>query len=200
MSKSQWHKFYVSEVSAPPDVLFGLVSDLPNYDRWLPSSEQFSGTTDVEPYPVRLGSRYLDGKPNQPGKEWWGTVTGFQPPGSLDFHHTIHVSQLRAVVDVHIHYSFEKTDTTTVLTRWLILDFDMPLLCRPLRAAIIKPFDRENLRTMAAVKRYAETAPHDSSPAASGGVIDDDHVAGDAGNGRAVDTGRRSVGLQDDGR
>ena len=63
--------------------------------------------TDVEPYPVQLGSRYRDGRPGESGKEWWGTVTGFQPPGALDFHHTIDVSQLRAPVDVRIHYCFE---------------------------------------------------------------------------------------------
>jgi hypothetical protein len=50
--------------------------------------------------PVRLGTRYHDGKPDEPGKDWWGTVTGFQPPGSLDFHHAISVSQLRATIDV----------------------------------------------------------------------------------------------------
>ena len=41
--------------------------------------EQFGRTTDVEPYPVQLGSRYHDGNPDEPGKSWWGTVTGFQP-------------------------------------------------------------------------------------------------------------------------
>jgi hypothetical protein len=108
MATSQWHKFYSSLVAAPPAILFGLLSDMPNYGRWLPGSAQFAETTDVEPYPVRLGSRYHDGKPGEPGKGWWGTVTGFQPPGSLDFHHTIEVSQLKATVDVHIHYSFER--------------------------------------------------------------------------------------------
>ena len=50
-------------------------------------SGQFGETTDVEPYPVRLGTRYHDGKPGQSGKDWWGTVTGFQARGSLDFHY-----------------------------------------------------------------------------------------------------------------
>jgi hypothetical protein len=49
-------------------------------------------------------------------------ATGFQPPGSLDFHHTIHVSQLMATVDVHIHYSFEPQDSGTQVNRWLVLD------------------------------------------------------------------------------
>ena len=103
-----------------------------------------------------LGSRYHDGKPNQPGKDWWGTVTGFQPPGSVDFQHTIHVSQLRATVDVHIHYSLERQDGETAVSRWLVLDITMPLVFRPLRPLVTASFDKENERTMAALKRYAE--------------------------------------------
>jgi hypothetical protein len=157
MSRSQWHRLYTSSVAAPPELLFELLADLPNYGRWLPGSEQFGRTTDVDPYPVALGSSYHDGRPEEPGKDWWGTVTGFRPPGSLDFHHTIHVRQLRATVDVHIHHSFEGGPDNTLLTRWLLLDVSMPLLLRPLRAAIISRFDKENVRTLAAVSAYAET-------------------------------------------
>lgn len=164
MASSRWHKFYSSRVAAPPSILFELLSDMPNYGRWLPSSPAFAATTDVEPYPVRRGSRYRDGKPDEAGKNWRGTVTGFQPPGSLDFHHTIHVSQLKATVDVRIHYSFEPEDGGTQVTRWLVLDFTMPVITRPLRRLIIKSFDDENVRTMAAVKKYAETHP-DGVPA-----------------------------------
>lgn len=156
MATSHWHKIYATRVEAPPPVLFELLSDMPNYRRWLPPSTSFEGTADVTPYPVRLGSRYRDGRPDEPGKEWWGTVTGFQPPGSIDFHHTIEVSQVRATVDVHIHYSFEEVEGQTELGRWLVLDIEMPLFLRPLRIAIIRSFDRENMRTMAAVKQYAE--------------------------------------------
>ena len=156
MAASHWHKFYSATVAAPPEVLFRLLSDLPNYRDWLPGSGQFGQTTDVEPYPVRLGTRYHDGKPDEPGKDWWGTVTGFQPPGSVDFHHTIHVSQLRATVDVHIHYSLEAEDDHTQVTRWLVLDVTMPVVLRPLRPLITSAFDKENVRTMAALKQYAE--------------------------------------------
>ena len=156
MAASHWHKFYSATVAAPPEVLFRLLSDLPNYGDWLPGSGQFGHTTDVEPYPVRLGTRYHDGKPDKPGKDWWGTVTGFQPPGSVDFHHTIHVSQVRATVDVHIHYSLEAEDDHTRVTRWLVLDVTMPAVLRPLRPLITSAFDKENVRTMAALKQYAE--------------------------------------------
>ena len=162
MPASQWHKFYISHVAAPPGVLFELLADMPDYGRWLPGSPQFGRTTDVEPYPVRLDSRYHDGKPDEPGKDWWGTVTGFQPPGSLDFHHTIAVTQPRATVDVHIHYSFEPENASTRVSRWLVLDIAMPAIFRPLRRLIISSFDKENLRTMTAVKKYAEAHAGDA--------------------------------------
>jgi hypothetical protein len=125
----------------------------------VPGSSAFGRTTDVEPYPVRLGTRYHDGKPDAPGRDWRGTVTGFQPPGSLDFHHTIHVRQLRATVDVHIHYSLEARDDAILVTRWLLLDVTMPIVFRPLRPAVVSSFDAENVRTMAALKAHAEARP-----------------------------------------
>jgi hypothetical protein len=169
MATSRWHRLYSSEVAAPPGVLFELLSDMPNYGRWLAGSAQFAQTTEVEPYPVALGSRYHDGKPGEPGNDWWGTVTGFQPPGSLDFHHTIAVSQLRATVDVHIHYSFEPAGKGAQVTRWLVLDIAMPILFRPLRPLIIRSFDKENVRTMAAVKSYAEAHPDGVADTQPGG-------------------------------
>jgi hypothetical protein len=130
---------------------------MPNYGDWLPGSGAFGRTTDVEPYPVRLGTRYHDGKPGEAGQDWWGTVTGFQPPGSLDFQHTIGVSQLRATIDVHIHYSLEPADGGTQVTRWLVLDIALPAVFRPLRPLVTASFDKENLRTMAALKDYARS-------------------------------------------
>jgi carbon monoxide dehydrogenase subunit G len=173
MAASQWHKFYTVHVGAPPGDLFGLLADLPNYGRWLPGSQQFAATTDVEPYPAALGSGYHDGKPGEPGKAWRGTVTGFQPPGSLDFHHTIAVTQLRATADVHIHYSLEPENSGTRVSRWLVLDVTMPAIARPLRRLIISSFDKENLRTMAALQTHAEAHAGDdpdrgSRPGAAG--------------------------------
>ena len=54
MARSQWHRFYVSSINAPPELLFKLLSDLPNYPSWLPGSSQYGGTTDVEP--IRSGA------------------------------------------------------------------------------------------------------------------------------------------------
>lgn len=164
MVNSQWHRYYASNVSAPPGLLFSLLADMPGYGRWLPPSGQYASTTDVQPYPVQLGSQYRDGRPGEPGREWAGSVTGFQSPGSIDFRHVIRVRQLRATVDVRIHYSIEPDGPGTLVTRWLVLDIRMPLILRPLRPLITASFDTENLRTMAAVTRYAEAHATDTNP------------------------------------
>ena len=91
-------------------------------------------------------------------------MTGFQPPGSVDFQHTIHVRQLAATVDVHIHYSLEQQDGGTAVSRWLVLDVTMPLVFRPLRPLVTASFDKENERTMAALKRYAEAQAQTGQP------------------------------------
>ena len=159
MARSGWHKLYQARIGAQAGLLFGLLSDLPNYPAWLPASQSYRSTTDVQPYPVRLGSRYRDGKPGDAGQDWWGTVTGFQPPGSIDFHHTIRVRQLRTTIDVHIHYSLEADGEATEVSRWLLLDFAMPVVFRPLRPLVTARFDRENVRTIAALREYAEAQP-----------------------------------------
>jgi hypothetical protein len=94
-----------------------------------------------------------------PGKNWWGAVIGFQPPGSIDFQHVIYVGQLRATVDVHIHYSIEWEGQSTLVNRWLVLDITMPGILRPLRRLLIERFEKENARTMDALRKYAEAHP-----------------------------------------
>jgi hypothetical protein len=58
------------------------------------------------------------------------------------------------------------------VTRWLVLDVRMPAVFRPLRPLITTAFDKENGRTMAAQKAYAE------SRALAGGFEGPAHLGG----------------------
>jgi hypothetical protein len=58
-----YHLQFTARIESSPETIFDLVADMPNYLRWLPGSEAFGGTTAVTPYPVRLGTTYLDGEP-----------------------------------------------------------------------------------------------------------------------------------------
>ena len=60
---STTHPQFTARIEGSPETIFDLIADMPNYGRWLPGSEAFGGTTEVSPYPVRLGTTYLDAGP-----------------------------------------------------------------------------------------------------------------------------------------
>ena len=76
------HPQFTARIEGSPETIFDLIADMPNYGRWLPGSEAFGGTTEVSPYPVRLGTTYLDAGPlgQRPG-----SVTEYDPPGASLF-------------------------------------------------------------------------------------------------------------------
>jgi uncharacterized protein YndB with AHSA1/START domain len=79
MSSSQLR--FTTQIAGPAETIFDLVADMPNYQRWLPDSDVFGGTVDVTPYPVGLGTTYLDAGPvEKPGE-----VTEFDPPRHIGF-------------------------------------------------------------------------------------------------------------------
>jgi uncharacterized protein YndB with AHSA1/START domain len=83
---STWQKAFTAEIAGAPELIFDLVADMPNYGRWLPGSQAFGGTTQVSPHPVRLGTTYLDAGP---AGERPGSVTEYDPPKHIAFHHTM---------------------------------------------------------------------------------------------------------------
>jgi uncharacterized protein YndB with AHSA1/START domain len=98
---STLHPQFKARIEGSPETIFDLIADMPNYGRWLPGSDAFGGTTEVSPYPLRLGTTYLDAGPA--GKRP-GSVTEYDRPKSIAFHHTMLLKQgpLRANIDVLI--------------------------------------------------------------------------------------------------
>jgi uncharacterized protein YndB with AHSA1/START domain len=95
------HPQFTARIEAPPETIFDLIADMPNYGRWLPGSEAFGGATEVSPYPVRFGTTYLDGGP---AGQRPGSVTEYDPPKHTAFHHTMlsEKGPLAANIGVHI--------------------------------------------------------------------------------------------------
>jgi hypothetical protein len=58
---------FTTQIAGPPEVVFDLVADMPNYGRWLPGSDAFGGTVNVTPYPVRLGTASTLHQSRNPG-------------------------------------------------------------------------------------------------------------------------------------
>lgn len=138
------------------ETIFDLVADMPNYGRWLPDSSAFGGTVEVTPYPVCLGTTYLDAGPIlKPG-----AVTEFNRPRHISFHHTVQLrrSFLSTDIDARIRYSFEPRDGGTVVDRRLLLLFELRGISRLTIPLLIYGFRKENDRTLAALKRYVEAS------------------------------------------
>lgn len=154
MSKA--HLRFTSRIAGPPEIVFDLVADLPNYGRWLPDSSAFGGTVNVTPYPVRLGTTYLETGPVQkPGK-----VTEFDRPRRIAFQHTVQIrSPIHTDVDAQIRYSFEPNQGGTAVLRELDLTYELRGLHKLLTPALLWGFRKENLRTLACLKRSVEAQP-----------------------------------------
>jgi uncharacterized protein YndB with AHSA1/START domain len=145
---------FTAQIHGSPDTIFDLVADMPNYGRWLPNSSAFGGTVDVTPYPVRLGTTYLDAGPIlKPG-----SVTEYDRPRHISFHHAVQVRQslFNTDVDARIRYTFEPKDGGTFVERRLVLIFDLRGIIRLALPVLLYGFRKENDRTLAALKRYVE--------------------------------------------
>jgi hypothetical protein len=127
---------------------------MPNYSRWLPDSGVFGGTVDVKPYPVRLGTTYLDAGP----VEKPGSVTEFDPPKHISFHHTVLIRRgpLRTDIDARIRYTFEPSNGGTFVLRELDLSMKLHGLYQLASPYILWAFRKENVRTLAKLRQYVE--------------------------------------------
>jgi uncharacterized protein YndB with AHSA1/START domain len=150
------HPKFTAHIEGSPERIFELIADMPNYGRWLSGSQAFGGTTEVAPYPVRLGTTYLDAGP---AGERPGEVTAFEPPHHIAFHQTMFLKRgpATADVDVNIRCTIEPVDGETRVTRALELTIDIPRPFRILRPLVERAFRKENARTLAELKRYVES-------------------------------------------
>jgi len=149
------HPQFTARIKGSPETIFDLVADMPNYGKWLPGSDSFGATTDVSPYPVCLGTTYLDaGATGQRP----GSVTGYDRPKYLAFHQTMLLKRfpITANIDIKIRYTFEPVDGETNVVRDMDITIDMPVLMRIAEPLILAAFRKENERMLAELKHYVE--------------------------------------------
>ncbi len=147
---------FTTEIAGSPALLFDLIADLPNYTRWLPGSEAFGGTTEVTPYPVQLGTTYLDAGP---AGQRPGSVTEYNRPTHIGFHHTMLLDRgpLSAEIDVRIRYTFQPIAEETLVIRELDLTINMHGLIKLAMPLVLYAFRKENLRILKELKQYVES-------------------------------------------
>ncbi len=154
---STTHPRFTVRIEGSPEAIFDLIADMPNYGRWLPGSEAFGGTTKVSPYPVRLGTTYLDAGP---AGQRPGSVTEYDPQKHIAFHTMLlKKGPLTANIDAHIRYSFEPEERATRVIRALDLTIQIPDLLKVAEPLVAWVFRKENVRILAELKGYVEAQP-----------------------------------------
>ncbi len=164
---STLHPRFTARIEASRETIFDLIADMPNYGRWLPGSDGFGGTTEVTPYPVRLGTTYLDAGP---AGQRPGSVIGYDPPRHIAFHHTMLLKKglLAANIDVEIRYTLEPVEGATFVIRDLDLTIQIPGLLKVAEPLVVYAFRKENARILAELKRYVEAQPKQRGLVATG--------------------------------
>ena len=139
---------FTIDIARPPERVFALIADLPNYHQWLPSSGLYGATTQVSDTPVTLGTTYVDGKQ----APLHGRVTEFRPPVALAFHQEARLLLSRLSID--IRYRLEPLGAHTRVYRTTTPRLSGVLAL--LQPMIVRPIRNENLRTLAMMKQYLE--------------------------------------------
>ena len=113
---------------------------------------------EISPYPVRLGTTYLDAGP---AGQRPGSVTEYDRPKHIAFHHTMLLKKgpLTAIIAVDIRYTFEPQDRGTFVNRQLDLTIQIPGLLKVAEPLVIWVFRKENVRILAELKRCVEAQP-----------------------------------------
>jgi len=142
-------------IRADAERVFGLLADLRDYDRWLPPSAAFHGTTRISGGPIGVGTTYVE---QSPAGVRHGRVTALVRPTRLDFEQPMtlrpailgeigiklfHTLDHQEVQSVHLLRRLELTPRGPVT--WF-----MPLAVRAFRA--------ENERMMTLLAAFAEGA------------------------------------------
>lgn len=143
-----------AEIRAPAVDIFAAIIDLPGYNRWLPESSAFKGTTEVSTNPVRLGTTYIE--PGPSGVRY-GQVTEFEEPTKVTFHHpmTLKPLFLGITIDVTVSITIRQEGAVSHVDR--VVSLDIPWLLRLIQSVVIKAFQKESSRTLVTLKSYVET-------------------------------------------
>jgi uncharacterized protein YndB with AHSA1/START domain len=144
---------FTKDIHSPPETVFNLIADLPNYGKWLSTSELFKDVMEISDNPIKLGTTYVD---KGQFSTLTGTVTEFDPPRSITFSQGMPFRSvfLTGHLTIDIRYSLEPRNGGTHVTRIVTLKMSgLVWLAQPL---LIRSIQRESERILDKMKVYLE--------------------------------------------
>ncbi|MFZ0872744.1 MAG: SRPBCC family protein [Rhodanobacter sp.] len=143
---------FETDVRAPLEQVFTLITDLRAYDTWLPGSTAFHGTTTISDGPIRVGTTYVEPGPFAVRH---GRVIELVPHARVAFEQPMTLRpRFCGVVGIHVACDLIQSADVVRVRRSLDLTFHGPV--KLARAVIIRLFKDENERTLDALKTFAE--------------------------------------------
>jgi uncharacterized protein YndB with AHSA1/START domain len=143
------------DIGATADRVFSLLADLRDYDRWLPGSPAFHGTSRISDGPIAVGTTYVE--PGPLGTRH-GVVTQLDRPTRLAFEQPMTLKpRFAGVIGIRLLHTLTPNGASVHLKRELQLSPRGPIsLVMPF---VVKMFRAENERMMRTLKAYAEAHP-----------------------------------------
>jgi uncharacterized protein YndB with AHSA1/START domain len=144
---------FEADIRASAESVFALLVDLRNYDRWLPRSAAFHGTTEISDGPIGVGTTYLEPGPRGVRR---GKITEFARPTRVAFEQPMTMKP-RAVglVAIRLDHTLTPADGIVKLRRTLNLSLSGPV--KFARSMVKRQFVVENERMISALKTFAES-------------------------------------------
>jgi uncharacterized protein YndB with AHSA1/START domain len=140
----------VTDIPAPAETVFDVLVDLRGYDRWLSTSADYAGTTEISTDPVAAGTTYVE--PSRLGVRR-GTVTELVAPTRVSFHQPMTLRpRLFGVIDIQAAFSLTPMPGGVRVER--VVTVTLPWQVRPVAPLVLARFRRESARMMAALKTH----------------------------------------------
>lgn len=145
-------------VSQPIDLVFDLISDFPNYPRWVPSQSNFFLENKVTSKgPFGLGTTYVDRL--RFGGKSVGEIVEYTKPSRVAFHQKTYFGV--AVFSSDIEYILtSENGGTTINHRFTARGHGLFFLMEPVLSRIIRP---ERMKTCKAIKLALDKMADDAS-------------------------------------
>jgi len=142
-------------VDAPAGTVFAAVVDLRGYGRWLIPSKAYAGTVEISSDPVTLGTTYVE---NGPSGVRHGTITELDAPTTVVFHQPMTMRPaVLGTIDITVRYTLTPAEQGVRVRRVVSLALPVPL--RLARPVVVRQFRTESMRTLLALKAFAESRP-----------------------------------------
>ena len=142
-----------TDIAGSAEAIFDIIVDLRGYDRWLPPSKAFPGTTEISDGPIGVGTTYVESSADGIRR---GTVTAFDRPTRVAFHQPMSMKpRALGTVDIGVTYTLTPAGASTHVVR--VVELALPLALKPAKPIVLRAFRREIERTVAALKAYVES-------------------------------------------